>query len=179
MGPAAAALLTLLSAAPAPAAGAPPDGAPARRTVVVLYSDPPEASGVHELSVALSEGIHAGSKVPVDVYGEYTGLARFSGPAYEEELVGFYREKYSTKTVDLLVVEGPAAMAFVSSGNPLPGVPVVTCNVVRSLVEDEAHGEPAAQAILQNGSLRRPRRGGRAARGLESCPPRTPREPSR
>jgi hypothetical protein len=69
--------------------------------------------------------------VPVDVYDEYTGLDRFSGPAYEEALVGFYREKYSTKTVDLLVVEGPAAMALVSAGL-LPGVPVVTCDVVRS-----------------------------------------------
>ncbi len=106
--------------------------------------------------------------MPVDVYGEYTGLARFSGPAYEEELGGCYREKYSTKTVDLLVVEGPTAMAFVSSGNPLPDVPVVTCNVVRSLVEDEAHGEPAAQAILQNGSLRRrsARRAGREVTGV-------------
>src|SRR5689334_8448966 len=166
MGPAAAALLMLLSAAPAPAAGAPLDGAPARLTVVVLYSDPPKAAGVHELSVALSEGIHAGSKVPVDVYDEYTGLDRFSGPAYEEALVGFYREKYSTKTVDLLVVEGPAAMALVSAGL-LPGVPVVTCDVVRSLIEDQADGEPAAQATLQNGSLRRrsARRAGREVTG--------------
>jgi len=166
MGLAAAALLTLLSAAPAPAAGAPPDGAPARLTVVVLYSDPPETSGVHELSVALREGIHAGSKVPVDVYDEYTGLGRFSGPAYEEALIGFYREKYSTKTVDLLAVEGAAAMALVSAGL-LPGVPVVTCDVVRNLVEDQAQGEPAAQATLQNGNLgrRSARRAGREVTG--------------
>jgi formate hydrogenlyase transcriptional activator len=127
MGLAGAALLTLLSAAPAPV--------DARRTVVVLYSNPPEASGLHELSVALSEGIRAGSKVPVDIYGEYTGLDRFSGPAYEEALLGLYREKYSTKKVDLLIVEGPASMAFVNARNLLPGVPVVTCYVVRSLVE--------------------------------------------
>ena len=122
---------------------------------MVLYSDPPEASGVHNLSVALSEGIHSGSKVPVDVYDEYTGFDRFSGPAYEEALLGFYREKYSTKKVDLLIVEGAAARAFVSAGNLLPGVPVVTCDVVRSLGIDEADGEPAVQQVPQSGDLRR------------------------
>ena len=143
MGPAAAALLTLLSAAPVPAAET-----PARRTVVVLYSNPPETSGLHELSVALSEGIRAGSKVPVDVYGEYTGLDRFSGPAYEEALLGLYREKYSTKKVDLLIVEGPAAMAFVNARNLLPGVPVVTCYVIRTLVESARAARHAVTGAL-------------------------------
>src|SRR5262245_55459919 len=127
MGPAVAALLiTTLAATPA----APGD----RRTVVVLYWNPPEAAGQHELSVALSEGIRTGSKQPVDIYSEYTGLDRFSGPSYEEALLAFYREKYATKKVDLLVVEGPAAMQLVTSRHLMPGVPVVTCYVVRGLV---------------------------------------------
>ncbi len=135
MGPAVAALVTLLSLAAGPAADVRPADA-ARRTVVVLYSNPPEASGLHELSAALSEGIHSGSTVPVDVYGEYTGLDRFSGSAYEETLLGLYEEKYANRKVDLLVVEGPAAMEFVNARNLLPGVPVVTCYVRRGLVED-------------------------------------------
>ncbi|HET9034729.1 MAG TPA: hypothetical protein VFN45_00940, partial [Myxococcaceae bacterium] len=97
MGPAVAALLFVTLAAGPPAATD-------RRTVVVLYSNPPGAAGLHEFSLALSEGIRSGSKVPVDVHGEYTGLDRFSGPAYEEALLAFYREKYATKKVDLLVV---------------------------------------------------------------------------
>ncbi|HEY1333453.1 MAG TPA: hypothetical protein VGF31_04285, partial [Myxococcaceae bacterium] len=134
MGPAAAALVTLLSLAAGPAADTRPAAA-ARRTVVVLYSNPPEAAGLHELSVALSDGIRAGSKVPVDVYGEYTGLDRFSGAAYEDALLALYREKYARRKIDLLVVEGPAAMEFVNARNVLPEVPVVTSYVRRGLVE--------------------------------------------
>ena len=135
MGPAVAALVTLLSLA----AGSPAEVRPAtggeRRTIVVLYSNPLEAAGLHELSVALTGGIQAGSKTPLEVYGEYTGLDRFSGPGYEEALLALYREKYASKKVDLLIVEGPAAMEFVMTRNFLPGVPVVTCYVARRLVD--------------------------------------------
>ena len=141
MGPAVAALLiTTLAASPA----APGD----RRTVVVLYSNPLEATGLHELSVALSEGIRTGLKTPVDVYGEYTGLDRFSGAAYQQALLAFYREKYATKKVDLLVVEGPAAMELVTSKNLMPGVPVVTCYVARPLVEAARAGRPEMTGVL-------------------------------
>jgi PAS domain S-box-containing protein len=148
MGPAVAALLlSTLAASPA--------NLGERRTVVVLYSNPLEAAGLHELSVALSEGIRGGSRIPVDVYGEYTGLDRFSGPAYEQALLGFYREKYATKKVDLLVVEGPAAMELVTSRNLMPGVPVVTCYVVRKLVEAARAGRPEMTGALpaQNAPL--------------------------
>ena len=136
----AALLITTLAASPA----APGD----RRTVVVLYSNPQEAAGLHELSVALSEGIRTGLKTPVDIYGEYTGLDRFSGPAYEQALLAFYREKYAAKKVDLLVVEGPAAMELVTSRNLMPGVPVVTCYVVRRLVEAARAGRPEMTGAL-------------------------------
>src|SRR5215468_210765 len=148
MGTAVAALVTLLSLA----AGSPAEVRAAaggeRRTIVILYSNPLEAAGLHELSVALSEGIQAGSKVPVEIYGEYTGLDRFSGAAYEEALLGLYREKYANKKVDLLIVEGPTAMEFVKSRSFLPGVPVVTCYVARRLVESARAARPELTGAL-------------------------------
>jgi PAS domain S-box-containing protein len=116
--------------------------------VVVLYSLPQDDPGLHELSLALTEGIQKGSKVPVDVYDEYTGLDRFSGPAYDEALLALYREKYRSRNVDLLVAVGPTALEFVVARKFLPGVPVVTCYVSRRIVETARSGRPALTGAL-------------------------------
>jgi PAS domain S-box-containing protein len=106
-----------------------------RHAVVVLYSLPLYDPGLHELSLALTEGLQKGSKVPIDVYDEYTGLDRFSGPAYEDALLALYREKYRSRKVDLLVAVGPTALEFIVARDVLPGTPVVTCYVSRTIVE--------------------------------------------
>ena len=116
--------------------------------MVILYSNPLEAAGLRELSTALTGGIRAGSRVAVDIYGEYTGLDRFSGPAYEEALLALYLQKYQGKRVDLLVVEGPTALEFVIRRNLLPGVPVVTSYVARRLVESARAARPALTGVL-------------------------------
>jgi PAS domain S-box-containing protein len=122
----AALLLTAVIAAPAP-----PDE---RQAVVVLFSNPPEASGAYELSTAFTQGIRNGS-AGVDVYTEYTGLDRFAGPAYEDALLALYHQKYGTQKIDLLVVQGTDAFEFVAARNFLPDVPVVTSYVARRLVQ--------------------------------------------
>jgi PAS domain S-box-containing protein len=113
-----------------------------RRTVVVLYSISQDVPGLHELSVALTDGLQKGSKVPVDVYNENTGLDRFSGAAYEEALLALYLEKYRSRKVDLLVVVGPTALEFVVARKFLPRVPVVTCYVARRIVEGVRSSRP-------------------------------------
>ena len=134
MGKAVAALLLVVGAvAHAGPAPEPPSGP--RRTVLVLYSISQEVAGLHELSVAVNEGIRKGSPVPVDVYSEYTGLDRFSGGPYAEALRAMLREKYSARKVDLLVLVGPTALEFVLSTNLFPGVPIITCYIAGRLVE--------------------------------------------
>jgi len=103
--------------------------------VVVLYSNPPEAAGVYELSTALTQGIRSGSKDAVEIYGEYTGLDRFAGPAYEDALLALYHQKYGAKKIDLLVVEGTDAFEFVTARNFLPAVPMVTSYVAGRVVQ--------------------------------------------
>ncbi len=122
--------------------------AAARPTVVVLYSIPQDVAGLHELSVALTDGLQRGSPIPLDIHGEYTGLDRFSGPAYEEALLALYREKYRARKVDLLVVVGPTALDFVVSRALLPGVPVVTCYVSRRIVEEARSARPQLTGAL-------------------------------
>ncbi len=141
-------LVTMITASAAAETPATPVATRDRKTVVILYSNPESAAGLHELSQTLGEGLRRGSRDPVDVYGEYTGLDRFSGPAYEDALLALYREKYGTKKVDLLVVEGPTAFEFVLARDLLPGVPVVTCYVARRLVESARTVRPELTGAL-------------------------------
>jgi len=144
------ALLAALLVAIAPAVPRAERPAPAasRRTVVVLYSISQDVAGLHELSVALTDGLQRGSPDPLDIYSEYTGLDRFTGTAYEDALLALYREKYRTRKVDLLVVVGPDALDFVSKRNFLPGVPVVTSYVARRVVEDVRLRRPELTGAL-------------------------------
>ncbi len=145
----AAALLPL--AAPAPAARAEDRAGPAaaqRKTVVVLYSISQDVAGLHELAVALTDGLQRGSPVPLDILGEYTGLDRFSGRAYEDALLALYREKYRSRKVDLLVVVGPSALEFVVGRDFLPDVPVVTSYIPRRIVEEARTRRPALTGAL-------------------------------
>jgi PAS domain S-box-containing protein len=119
---------------PARADGAGAPLAP-RRTVVVLHAIPQEIPGLRELSLALSDGIVKGTSGPVDLYGEYTGLDRFSGPAYEAALSALYAQKYGARKVDLLVAVGPSSIEFVTAHRFLPGVPIVTCYIARRVVD--------------------------------------------
>jgi PAS domain S-box-containing protein len=143
---AALALAALPLSARAVEPGAPP--AEPRRTVVILYSISQDVVGLHELSVALNDGLQKGSKAPLDIYGEYTGLDRFSGAAYEDALLALYREKYRSRKVDLLVVVGPNALDFVISRKVMPGVPVVTCYVSRRIVEGARESRPELTGAL-------------------------------
>ncbi len=138
----------LVAIAPAVPRAERPAAAETRRTVVVLHSISQEVAGLHELSVALTDGLQRGSPEPLDIYSEYTGLDRFSGTAYEDALLALYREKYRKRKVDLLVVVGPNALDFVTKRNFLPGVPVVTSYVSRRVVEDARLVRPELTGAL-------------------------------
>lgn len=121
-----------------PVTADPPQEQPAkapRKTVVVLYSFPLDKPGMRELSNAITEGLQKDASGTLDIYNEYTGLDRFSGPTYETTLLALYNEKYKAKKVDLLMVVGPTALEFVLARNFLPDVPVLTSYIVPRHVE--------------------------------------------
>jgi PAS domain S-box-containing protein len=119
-----------------------------RATVVILHSLHPELPGVQELSAAVRSTLETGAKGPVDVYSEYTGLDRFSGPEYQRSLLTLYQEKYARKKVDLLVVVGPAALEFVVSKHFLEGVPVVTSYVAQRYLDAARAQRPELTGAL-------------------------------
>ncbi|MBK8794459.1 MAG: sigma 54-interacting transcriptional regulator [Holophaga sp.] len=106
-----------------------------RKMVVVLHSLPQDVPGLRELSTAITESLQKGSATPVDVFSEYTGLDRFSSPAYDASLLSLYNEKFARRKVDLLIIVGPTALDFVVKKGFLPQVPVVTCYTAPRFVE--------------------------------------------
>jgi PAS domain S-box-containing protein len=119
-----------------------------RRTVLILYSIPQDVPGLRELSTAVTDVLEHGSREPVDLYGEYTGLDRFSGDAYESSLVSLYQQKYSNRKVDLMIAVGASALQFVVARKLLPGVPIVTCYVGRSFLETARTVRPEVTGAL-------------------------------
>jgi len=113
-----------------------------------LYSISQELAGLHELSVAVNEGIRKGAPVPVDVSGEYTGLDRFSSEGYQDALRAMLQEKYRSRRIDLLVLVGSTALEFVVSKGLFPGVPIVTCYVAGRLVEGARGTRPELTGAL-------------------------------
>jgi PAS domain S-box-containing protein len=116
--------------------------APPRRTVLILHSTPRDLPGVRELDTAVTDGLRSASPGGVDLYVEYTGLDRFTGPAYERSLLALYNEKYATRKIDLIIVVGPSALDFLIQHRFLADVPVITCYVARRFVEAARHERP-------------------------------------
>jgi len=143
-------LVVLLLAGPL---GADPvDPASPKQTVLVLSSLPLDVTGFQE---AIHSTLQAGSKVPIDIYDEYTGLDRFSGEAFEANLLRLYQEKYGRWKVDLVIVVGPSALEFLAARNLFPGVPVVTCYIPRRYVEAVRDKRPEITGAIhpQNGPM--------------------------
>ena len=149
--------LALLAAVAARGETLPPGGnqAPARQSVVVFVSYDQDLPGLHEMSAAIDSGLRQRARGQLELYVEYTGLDRFSGPSYEASLLALLEEKYATRHIDLAIAVGPTALDFLVRQNVMPGVPLVTCYVAQRFVEaarvkrPELTGSPHAQNALQ------------------------------
>jgi len=123
-----------------------------RQTVLVLSSVPLDVTGFQE---AIHSTLQEGSRTPIDIYDEYTGLDRFSGEAFEKSLLRLYLEKYGSRRIDLIFVVGPSALEFVVARNFLPGVPVVTCYIPKRFVDEAKGRRPEITGAVhpQNGPM--------------------------
>ncbi|HJV21155.1 MAG TPA: ABC transporter substrate binding protein [Holophagaceae bacterium] len=122
--------------------------APPHRTVVVLHSVAPETPGIQELTTGIYTELRTGSPVPVDLYSEYTGLDRFTGPTYEADLLSLYNQKYASRKVDLLVLVGNNALEFAIAHKFLEGVPIVTCYIPLKILEQAQTKRPNITGAL-------------------------------
>ena len=114
---------------------------PLSRSVLVLDQSSVGLPFNTALAAAIRSVLNAGSAAPISFYAEYLDAKRFFGSDYEEEIVSFFKKKYHDRSIDVVVVVGPAALDFIKRWRAelCPNVPVVFAAV------DEA---TAARVIL-------------------------------
>src|SRR5688572_13737793 len=94
----AAVLLLSLATASAEAAG-PSAAAESPRSVVVLYDENKDFSGLALLDESIRATLKAGTPAGLDVFTEYMDVSRFQEPGYDAKLRDFYRQKYGGKRI--------------------------------------------------------------------------------
>ena len=68
--------------------------------------------GYQELSSGLRSTLKTITKAPVAVYEENLDLNQFGGESYNALILGYVRQKYSNKPIDVLVAIGAQALTF-------------------------------------------------------------------
>jgi signal transduction histidine kinase len=120
-----------LAAAPAEAAS------PPRSHILVLYDEDKNFPGLALLDRSLRGSLHAGLGDAVEFYSESLSLSQFERTGYDRLVADFFRNKYSTKKLDLIIaVMGPSLDLLLNHGEALfPGVPIVFCGVDAAAIE--------------------------------------------
>ncbi len=99
------------------------------RTRSILVLDQSEARGLfsHKIFSGLRSVLTADTQSHATLYSENLDLSRFDGPAYEENLRRYLKEKYRDMPIGVVVAVGTAALELVLRWREelWPGVPVV------------------------------------------------------
>jgi signal transduction histidine kinase len=121
-----------LAAVP-PAAAAPPP----RSHVLVLFDEDKNLPGLAVLDQSLRQALQAELGDAVEFYSESLSLSQFERTGYDRLVADFFRPKYSSKKLDLIIaVMGPSLDFLLRHGEAVfPGVPIVFCGVDAAAVE--------------------------------------------
>ena len=102
-------------------------------TVLLLFSLRSTAPAVSEIEGSFRGEVEKSYGAPVDLQVEYLDLPDASVVPYARRLVDLLREKYSSRRVDVVVVQEGQALRFLLGNREalFPGVPVVFTDVTR------------------------------------------------
>jgi signal transduction histidine kinase len=104
-----------------------PAAAEPRKTILLVFDEDPDFPGLSVIDSNLRETFKAGLPGGVEFCSEALNLSQFKNPGYEGVLRDYFRRKYASKRVDLIVAVMQPALDFVRREAPsiFPGVPIV------------------------------------------------------
>jgi hypothetical protein len=120
------------------ARAAEPAAQEARTRVLLLYDEDKDVfPGLARIDRSLRESFESELGEALEVYSESLSFSQFERPGYDRVAADFYRRKYASKTLDLIVaVMEPSLEFLLRYGEALfPGVPIVFCGVDASTIE--------------------------------------------
>jgi signal transduction histidine kinase len=105
---------------------APADDARARSILLLDQSDL-RGSFYHDIFLTLRDRINAEQQSHVTLYRESFDFGRFNGPAYEQALRQYLKEKYRDRPIGVIVAVGSATLERVQCWRAelWPGIPIV------------------------------------------------------
>jgi signal transduction histidine kinase len=86
---------------------------PLPRSVLILEQSNPNLPSYVDFSSAFSAALNVSSTSPVEVYTESLDIDRFGSAEYEQVLLAYFREKYRSKPIGVIVPVGTLALEFV------------------------------------------------------------------
>ncbi len=86
---------------------------PLPRAVLILEESNANLPSYVDFSSAFSAALNAGSRSRVDVYTERLDIGRFDSAEYEQVLLRYFRDKYHSTPIGVIVPVGTAALEFV------------------------------------------------------------------
>jgi signal transduction histidine kinase len=118
-------LIVLLIATLAPACLSAEEMRP--RSILVLDQSDLRGPFYYQVFSGLRAVVTTDARAHTTLYAENLDLSRFSGPAYEQSLQRYLREKYSDRSIGVIVAVGAATLELVLRWREelWPGIPVV------------------------------------------------------
>jgi signal transduction histidine kinase len=86
---------------------------PLPRSVLILEQSNPNLPSYVDFSSAFSAALNISSRSGVDVYTESLDIDRFGSAEYEQVLLTYFRDKYRSKPIGVIVPVGTLALEFV------------------------------------------------------------------
>lgn len=104
-------------------------------------------------NVFFSRGLHQGMAAFPDsfqIYEEFMDISRFPGPAQQDHLAQFLSGKYAGKTIDIVIAESDAAVAFLHHHPTLfPDAKHIAYQTVRDAASSPSHNLGAQAQSVQ------------------------------
>ncbi len=118
-------LIVLLAVTPAPACVSAQELRP--RSILVLDQSDLRGPFYYQVFSGLRAVVAADTREHTTLYAENLDLSRFEGPAYEESLQRYLKERYRDRQIGVIVAVGAAALELVLHWRAelWPGIPIV------------------------------------------------------
>jgi hypothetical protein len=125
---------------------------PARKRVLVLYSDERLLPANIIMDEAIRAAFAVGTKIPVEFYSEFLDVARFPREEQQRQR-DFFRDKYRDRPPDLIIAVSGGALVFLAEHRAelFVGVPIVYCSVAGDPHPDHLSDAKIAEVTVPDG----------------------------
>jgi PAS domain S-box-containing protein len=109
------------------------------KTILTIYSNERLLPATIAIDMALRDSLGVETDNPPVYLSEFLDRSHFSGSAYDKLLSDFFRNKYASQHIDVIIASGPLALQFLlrHQADLFTGIPVVLSGVDRDTFQSQ------------------------------------------